>query len=305
MTGGYGLSHRPLPPLATLRPFEAAARHESFTLAAGELGLTQAAVSKQIRLLEADLGTRLFERRNRGVFLTEAGRRFGRTVSSAFGDVAADAARLRGTSRAGEVVLFCQLCEAFYWLMPRLSGFHARHPDIALRLQSSVRPLTETSEPFDVAIQTTGRAAGAHPLAFAARDTVFPVCAPNLLGEATPPLPLAALGRYPLLSHRVVPQDWLDWEDFFALAGSPRPSAAGMRTFDSYPIVLQAALGGHGVALGWARTVEQLLESGALIRPCREAVERPQELGVYLDPASSKRPETRALVDWLHDRLGD
>lgn len=299
------LSHRPLPPLSALRPFAAAARHENFTLAADELGLTQAAVSKQIRLLEADLGTKLFERRNRGVFLTEAGHRFGRTVATAFGDIAAEAARLRGASRAGEVVLFCQLCEAFYWLMPRLSGFHARHPDIALRLQSSVRPLTESPEPFDVAIQTASRPCGAHRLAFAARDTVFPVCAPDLLGEATPPLSLAAIGRYPLLSHRVLPQDWLDWEDFFALSGVPRPPEARTTTFDSYPIVLQAALGGHGVALGWARTVKPLLDSGALMRPCREAVDRPQELGVYVDPGAWHRPETRALVDWLQDQLDD
>ena len=298
------MSRRPLPPLATLRPFEAAARHESFTLAADELGLTQAAVSKQIRILEADLKTRLFERRNRGVFLTAAGRRFGRTVAAAFADITAEAAGLRGASRAGEVVLFSQLCEAYYWLMPRLSQFHQAHPGIELRLQSSVRPLTESAEPFDVAIQTAGRPSGAHRLAFAAGDTVFPVCAPSLLGGAQPPLSLEAMARYPFLSHDVSPQDWLDWDDFFALAGT-RPAGARMKAFDSYPIILQAALGGHGIALGWARTVAPLLASGALVRPCREAVERPQELCVYVTPGSWQRAETSALVDWLREQLAD
>ena len=117
---------RNLPPLTSLLPFEAAARHESFTLAAEELGLTQAAISKQIRILEKDLGTVLFERRNRAVFLTEEGRRFGRIVGLALGDISQEATFMRKSGSSGEIVLFCQLCEAFYWLMPRLSDFH--HP---------------------------------------------------------------------------------------------------------------------------------------------------------------------------------
>lgn len=147
-----------LPPLASLLPFEAAARLESFTRAAAELHLTQAAVSRQIRALEDDLGTRLFERRNRAVFLTEAGRELGGAVSGALETVAARADDLRGRHREGEVVMFAQLCEAFYWVMPRLAGFHQRHPRVELRVAASTRPLTEAAERFDVALQTTGRA---------------------------------------------------------------------------------------------------------------------------------------------------
>ena len=151
-----GLRRR-LPPLSSLLPFEAAARHESFSRAAEELGLTQTASSKQIRALESDLNVSLFERRNRAVFLTGAGRRFGRIVGIAMADIANEAARIRGPERSGELVLYCRLCEAFYWLMPRLSGFHRLHPEIAPargRCRRALRP----GDPNDRAPAGNGRA---------------------------------------------------------------------------------------------------------------------------------------------------
>lgn len=146
-----------LPPLASLMPFEAAARLESFSRAADELHLTQAAVSRQIRALEENLGVALFERRNRGVFLTAAGREFGRTVSTALESVATHANTLREEVHDGVVVLFCQLCEAFYWVMPRLAAFNRQHPEIEVRLVTSTRPVAEHHDYFDVALQTSGR----------------------------------------------------------------------------------------------------------------------------------------------------
>jgi len=294
-----------LPPLSSLRPFEAAARLQSFTLAAEELGLTQAAISKQIRLLEADLGTPLFERRNRGVFLSAAGRRLGQVVSQALADIATEAGQLRGRSRPKEAVLFCQLCEAFYWLTPRLARFHGRHPEIELRLVSSIRPLIESPDSFDVAIQTSGRPSGSYPLAFTADDEVLPVCAPALLEGAGSPLTLEALCDLPLLSHRVLPQDWIDWDDFLPRVGSALRVGAKARPFDSYPLVLQAAIAGHGVALGWRRTVQPLLEAGTLVRPCRETLLRPREISVFTSPEGRSRPETRALLAWLRDELDE
>ena len=296
---------RHLPPLATLRCFEAAARHESFTLAADELGLTQAAVSKQIRQLEQDLGAPLFERRNRAVFLTEDGRRLGRTVSAALGDIAAEATRIRGRQEAGEAVLLCQLCEAFYWLMPRLSGFHERHPEIALRVVSTLQPLTEATQTYDVALQTASRPSGSAALAFTAGDEIFPVCAPSLVADRALPLAPEDLAGFPLLAHSVVPQAWMEWDDWFAAIGSARRAGARLRDFDSFPLVLQAAVAGQGMALGWRRTVEGMLAEGKLLRPCRESVVRPAEIAVYTGPGNAKRPETRALLEWLAEELAD
>ncbi|MEM8837053.1 MAG: LysR substrate-binding domain-containing protein [Pseudomonadota bacterium] len=288
-----------LPPLSRLRPFEAAARHESFSLAAAELGMTQTAVSKQIALLESELGQALFERRNRAVFLTDAGRRLGRVVSEALSDVAAEIARLRGNRRSGELVLHCQLCEAFYWLMPRLSRFQERHPGVELRVVSSLRPLTEAAEAFDVAIQTSGRAAGSARLAFTAADSIFPVCAPSLVADHALPVKPSDFFKFPLLSHVVVPQDWMEWRDWFESVGIKPPERPRTLPFDSYPLALQAAVAGQGIALGWQRTTEGMISEGKLIRPCEEVVERPTEHSVYRGTAREKHPSAELLIEWL------
>ena len=298
-------SIRALPPLSRLKPFEAAARHESFTLAAEELGMTQTAVSKQIGQLERDLGTRLFERRNRAVFLTDEGRRFGRVVSAALADIAAEVDYLRGDRRSDELILHCQLCEAFYWLMPRLARFHERHPGAELRVVTALKPLTEAAERFDVAIQTTGRPSGTARLAFTAPDEIFPVCAPTLLEEADLPLPPAALAAHPLLSHRVVPQEWMDWPDWFEAVGIGTPAGHRLIGFDSFPLVLQAAVAGRGIALGWRRTVTGMIDEGKLIRPCAESVARPTEIAIYRGSGRGLHPKTDTLVAWLADELSD
>lgn len=292
-----------LPSLTRLRPFEAAARHESFSLAAAELGMTQTAVSKQIALLERELGTPLFERRNRAVFLTEAGRRLGRVVGGALTDIATEVAALRGQRRAGELVLHCQLCEAFYWLMPRLARFHERHPGTELRVVSSLNPLTETAEAFDVAIQTSGRRSGSARLAFTAADDIFPVCAPSLVAGRTRPLSLADLLSLPLLAHTVTPQDWMDWDGWFQSVGADLDQRPSLLPYDSYPLALQAAVAGHGVALGWSRTTEGMIADGKLIRPCRERIERPTELSVFRSTARDRHPDTDRLVEWLAEEL--
>lgn len=297
------MDNRGLPPLSRLRPFEAAARHENFTDAAEELGLTQTAVSKQIAALEADLGVALFERRNRTVFLTPQGRALGEVVGAAMSDIAAEVARLRGGAQPGGLVLLCQHCEAFYWLMPRLAGFHEHHPGIEVRVISALAPLTQASEPFDVALQTSGRASGSARLAFTASDEIFPVAAPSLIAQAPLPLSPQDLHHYPLVSHRVVPQDWMDWPDWFAAIGQPAPKRAAMRTYDSFPLVLQAAVSGQGIALGWKRTVEGMLAEGKLIRVSTQSVARPTEISVFRGPRRGGHSETEALLSWLRAEL--
>lgn len=292
-----------LPPLSRLKPFEAAARCESFSLAAEELGLTQTAVSKQIALLEAELGLALFERRNRAVFLTEGGRRLGQVVGSALSEIAAEIAVLRGKRRGGELVLHCQLCEAFYWLMPRLSRFHQQNPGIELRVVSAQKPLTHASGVFDVAIQTSGRASGSARLAFTAADEVFPVCAPTLVEQANRPVEPVSLVSYPLLTHVVVPQDWMTWPEWFKGVGASMPVKPRFVEFDSYPLALQAAVAGQGIALGWRRTTEGMISEGKLVRPCAQFVSRPTEISVYRATGRDEHKSTERLLDWLENEL--
>jgi len=292
-----------LPPLSRLKPFEAAVRLESFSRAADELGMTQTAVSKQIAQLEQELGTTLFERRNRAVFVTNEGRRLGQVVSRALTDIAEEMALLRGGRRSEELVLHCQLCEAFYWLMPRLARFHERHPGIELRVVSSLNPITEAKEQFDVAVQTTGRPSGTARLAFTASDDIFPVCAPKLLKAQKRILKPRELAAYPLLSHRVIPQDWMDWSGWFEAVEAKEPKRSRHVQFDSYPVALQAAVAGQGVALGWRRTTQTMIEENKLIRPCKEFVTRPAEISVYRGPTRASHSDTGKLLSWLSDEL--
>lgn len=289
--------------LSRLKPFEAAARYESFTRAADELGLTQTAVSRQIGQLEAELGVRLFERRNRAVFLTEEGRRLGRVVGEALAAIRAEVATIAGTSDPGTVILRCQLCEAFYWLMPRLAGFHALCPEIQLQMVSALEPLTEAREPFDVALQTTGRASGSARLLFTASDEIFPVCAPSLHGDLPQVHSSSEATDFPLLSHRVVPQDWFDWPDWFLATGLSRPPAIRTISFDSYPLVLQAAVAGQGVALGWKRTVEGLIEEKKLHRVGETSVKRPSEISVFAGSRRTRNAAVGKLIKWLEAEL--
>lgn len=294
-----------LPPMSRFKPFEAAARHESFSLAAAELGMTQTAVSKQIAQLERDLGITLFERRNRAVFLTDEGRRLGRVVGTALSDIASEVALLRGECRPHELILHCQLCEAFYWLMPRLARFHALHPDTELRVVSALKPLTETAERFDVAIQTSGRPAGTARLVFTASDEIFPVCASTLIEGAETPISATDLTCFPLLSHRVVPQDWMDWPEWFEAIGATIPAGHRFLSFNSFPLVLQAAVAGQGIALGWKRTVEGMIVDGKLVQPCAEALHRPTEISVFRGPGRGLHPDADKLLSWLSDELLD
>ena len=292
-----------LPPLASLLPFEAAARLESFTRAAQELHLTQAAVSRQIRALEEDLGVRLFERRHRAVFLTEAGRDLGRAVTAGLEGIAARASALRGQARSGEVVLFAELCYAFYWVMPRLSDFHQRQPRIDVRVTASTLPVAQAHEDFDVALQTSDRASGAHVLAFTAADEVFPVCSPDYLAGRRTPLSLAGLSDHGLLHHKVEPQDWLEWDDWLERLGLDLRVGHKGTVFDSYPVLIQAAVEGHGIGLGWRRAVEKLLQSGSLVQPFEESLVLGDGLSVYRGKRARSRPEAEALLSWLKAEL--
>lgn len=291
-----------LPPLASLLPFEAAARLESFSRAADELHITQAAVSRQIRGLEDNLGVKLFYRRNRAVFLTREGRELGRVVSLALQSISEGAASLRASPQRNRVVLLCQLCEAFYWLMPRLATFHQQYPQIEIQVVTCTRPITQFNDPFDVALQSTRRASGAHALMFTACDEVFPVCSPAYLCPEQP-LALPELATCTFLHHSSEPPHLMEWDEWLKAFGQSLARDARGVTFDSYPLMLQAAVEGHGMAMGWRRTASRLIESGALVRPCAESVFLPEAISVYRQQGAGNRDEVVALLAWLEAQL--
>ncbi|MFJ3485745.1 LysR substrate-binding domain-containing protein [Pseudomonas sp. NPDC090202] len=292
-----------LPPLASLLPFEAAARLQSFSRAADELNLTQAAVSRQIRALEENLGIRLFQRRNRAVFLTDAGREFSVTLSNALREVADTADRLRGVAGNNEVVLLCQPSEAFHWLMPRLADFHQQYPEIELKMVTWASPLTEFQGYFDVAMQSSNRDHGLHPLLFSASDEVFPVCSPRYLQGRDTPIALDQLQRHTLLHHDALPAYQLEWDTWLATFAVELPQRHRRLAFDSYSLMLHAAVEGHGLAMGWRRTAQRMLDSGVLVAPCAESVHLLEALSVYRRHGQARREEANLLIAWLKAEL--
>jgi LysR family glycine cleavage system transcriptional activator len=253
---------KPLPPIASLRAFEAAARHMNFTRAAEELAITQAAVSYQIRLLEERLGTSLFIREPRRLLLTETGAELAVPLREAFD-------RLRATfetfHKEAQTILSLSVSETFAanWLVPLLGSFQVENRSIAVRLDSSNRLVDFSREKFDAGIRSgKGEWAGvaAHrlfPL------LVTPVCTPSLLKRLGPVKKPGDLLRLPLIT-RADPA----WRIWFAAAGVPDAERfpSDGPSFGVQHLEGKAALADQGVAMVTPNFFAPELKSGQLVR---------------------------------------
>jgi LysR family glycine cleavage system transcriptional activator len=265
--------YRSLPPLPTLRTFEAVARQLSFTRAADELALTQSAVSHQIGALERHLGTRLFRRLNPGIALTEEGRLLLEGTRAGLDSMLLATERVRNRHRVGMLTIAAPSAFATWWLVPRLGRFASLHPEIEVRIAAM-----EGREPdlerdgVDVAIvqrpaQVAARSATEMPLL---RETVFPVCAPALLEAvaAAPRRPFDLAGRTLIEcepeGEEAAEFAWDYWLERLGIARDPRPRRL---RFTHLAAALSAAVDGVGVALGRAPMVDAELAAGRLVRP--------------------------------------
>jgi LysR family transcriptional regulator, glycine cleavage system transcriptional activator len=252
-----------LPPLTAVRAFEAAARHASFTKAADELGMTQAAVSYQIKLLEERVGAPLFLRRPRQVTLTDAGRRLAPQVSQAFETLSAAFAETRAGT--GETLAITTVATfGSNWLAPRIGSFQVAHPKLAVRLDTSSRWVDFTREEMDVAIRA-GR--GTWPGLITHRLmalTFTPMLSPQLADSIGGVKEPADLLKLPIIG----PGDpW--WGVWLAAAGLPPASVEGRpkNLLGSQANEAQAALAGQGVAMLTPEFFVPELKSGRLIQP--------------------------------------
>lgn len=291
---------RKLPPLLALRVFECAARHLSFTRAAEELCVTQAAVSHQIRALEEWFGQPLFRRLNRALKLTEAGERLAGPLTGAFdmmADITADVAA--GDDRQ---VLNIAVLDSFAsaWILPRLSNFHRRFPDIDLRFVA--RPMEEdalAAGDADVEIRYgQGHWPGMHVYEFLKED-IFPVCAASLFEDCEAPVDLADLARFDLL-HDVMS---IDWQQFLAHFGVTSVNVRRGFGFSHSHLVIQACIAGNGVALGREALVAEALARGELVRPFAEAMPSDQSYYIVCRHDDADRAAVKAFSYWLMDEV--
>jgi putative choline sulfate-utilization transcription factor len=286
--------------LDSLRVFESAARQLSFTAAARELGSSQPAISQQIKRLEQQLATRLFDRVYRGIALTEAGELLLRYVQDGLHSLDAGLAAVTARQQHEVLQVATDFAFAAYWLMPRLQRFHQLYPEVDVSLITSERDHGALPAEIDVAINFgDGRFKHAEAqLLF--REEVFPVCSPQLLKGRVLPLAPTALAELPLLHLRPeIRSRWFDWNGLFrafAIAETPSP---GMLRFDNYTLLIQAAIAGQGVAIGWRHLVDELLAQELLCRVCAGEVR--SDFGYYVVLPERKRRQrlTQQFVDWL------
>lgn len=292
------MSARPRLPLASLRVFEAAARHESFLRAADELAITPGAVSRQIKALEADLAVRLFERFNRAVRLTETGQRLAIGVRQGIARIEEAVEEVRFPRQA---VLAVTAMHSFAarWLVPRLHLFNERHPEIQVLVAAIDAPVDLVHDRYDVAIRF-GR--GPYP-GLANQKLIslfmFPVCSPRLL-EQTPLNHPRDLAKVQLLGDVNLAQAEPDWGAWLALAGAPEIDwrRAGQLFSNTY-LAIEAAMAGRGVALAEAALVQDELASGRLVKPFDIELLSSYSQWILTLPEKADRPDIRRFRNWL------
>ena len=285
-----------LPPLNALRTFEAAARHLSFTKAADELFVTQAAVSHQIRTLEEHLGTVLFRRMNRSLMLTDEGQALLPAVREAFDLLSAGVRRVQDLCSGGALSISTTPSFAASWLVGRLARFQALHPEIELQLSATARLVDFAREDIDCGIRY---GAGDWPGLVSQRlfqTALLPVCSPSLLDGAHPLRQPAHLAQHTLL-HALDGMD--DWRLWLRAAGVPGIDPTRGPKFDSIPLVLQAAINGAGVGIGRRQLLEAELAAGRLVAPFD--FELPDVYAYYFvaPAATADQPKVVAFRSWL------
>jgi LysR family transcriptional regulator of beta-lactamase len=256
---------RPYLPLNALRAFEASARHLSFTRAAVELNVTQAAVSQQVRMLEERLGSALFKRLPRGLGMTDEGRALLPVLTDTFGRIEAVLKQFEGGHFHEVLTVGVVGTFAVGWLMPRLKLFRQTHPFVELRLLTHNNLVDLAGEGLDFAIRF-GEGAWPATHNVLLLDAPFGVlCAPEIAKRLAAPCDLAK--ETLLRSYRA--DEWINW---FAAAGL-EPWAANGPIFDSSRLMVEAAIQGAGIALAPARMFVRELQTGRLVRPFDTEVE--------------------------------
>jgi LysR family glycine cleavage system transcriptional activator len=257
---------RRLPPLKTLPAFEIAADRLSFSQAASELNLTHGAVSRQIKSLETTLGVQLFQRRNRRIELTEAGRTLLPGVRQALHLLEACTAQVATSPREGALVVSCLATFMMRWLIPRLYAFNALHRSIEVRLSASHTAIDFARDGIDIAIRRGKAPWPRNVLAspFLA-DRVGPVCAPALLRDRKC-LRVTDLRRYVLLHAETTAQAWSEWLRHVDGAGAGI-DIRHSQGFEHTYFMLEAAASGLGVGIASHPLVEHDLQSGRLVAP--------------------------------------
>lgn len=298
---------RSLPPLNALRAFEAAARHMSFTKAADELAVTPAAVSQQVRSLEAFLGQPLFRRRNRTLLLTDAAQACLPYIRDGFERFAEGLDRLAAAEEGGVLAVSVAPSFASKWLVPRLDRFREQHPAIDVWVSAAMELVDFARDNVDIAIRY---GAGRYPGLKVERllaECVFPVCSPQLLGGDHPLRTPDDLRHHTLLHDDSSLDDascpnWAMWLKAAAVKGVD--GSRGLH-FNQSSLAVEAAVGGRGVVLAKSALASDDIAAGRLVKPFEMSV--PVDFAYYLVSPESRAelPKVVQFRDWIMETAKD
>ncbi|MGB2079399.1 MAG: transcriptional regulator GcvA [Vibrio sp.] len=286
---------RRLPPLNSLRVFEAAARYLSFTRAAEELFVTQAAVSHQVKSLEEFLGIKLFRRRNRSLLLTEEGQSYFLDIKDIFTDIADATAKVLERSEKGALTISLSPSFAIQWLVPRLADFNAKQPDIDVRIKAVDMDDGLLTDDVDVAIYY-GR--GNWPGVRADKlylECLLPVCSPKLLTGNKPINELTDLKHHTLLHD----SSRKDWKQFVKENQVAEVNVNHGPIFSHSSMVIQAAAHGQGIALVNNVLVQPELDAGRLVQPFDEVLISKNAFYIVCDAKQADVGRIATFRDWM------
>jgi len=279
---------------AALRVIEAVAKAGTLTRAGAALGLSQPAISYQLRRAEEHLGAALFTRHRGGCQPTPAGEVLLRGLLPALAQIDAALAEAQARARPPALRILTDFGFAGLWLMPRLGAFRAAHPQIEVQITAAQD--SRSPRPGEVAIRFARNGDLQGWLWMPER--VVPVCVPGFAADSRP----EALAQVQLL-HIDAPSEarWVPWAGWFARHGLTRPRRNGELGLNTYEFVVQAVLAGQGVALGWRPLIDPHLASGALVSLGEEITT--EGTGYWIEAPGPETPAHRALFDWLRAEL--
>lgn len=292
---------RQLPPLPALRAFESAARLGGFTASARELNLTPGAISHHVRRLEASLGVALFDRNARGVALTEAGRRYARTVGGLFNEIGEATAALAQSEPARAVRIRCQLSVGAKWLPPILAEVNRLYPEIQLDVRTQPHSADPLAEGDDMAIYySRGPSIGVvrDPLI---GGEIVAVCAPSYIAARDLPLSPEQIARENLIHLKPADLGWVeyDWPQWFEAAGVDAPARLAGLTVNLMHTAIETCVAGAGIALVNTAFARRELAEGQLLRCARRAVQAPHAFHLLTRQGALARSE----VSLVRERL--
>jgi DNA-binding transcriptional LysR family regulator len=279
--------------------FEVCARLLSFTRAAEELGVSQPAVSLAIRQLEDAIGQDLFERRHRAIRLTDAGERFYHEVSASFERLLRAAREVNRSADANLVTLSISTAFANYWVMPRLTRLHRSHPGIDLRLQVVDKDVDLEHENVSLGIRRGRGNWEGYDSASVAREELYAVASPAYLAANPRPKRVEDLLGHQFIHLEEPFRPRPKWHDWFASFGIDyTDSGEGLRLND-YALVIQAAMAGEGVAMGWRHVTESLIAKRLLVPVLPQSWVTGEDFHLIWSDRTELSPAATQVRDWI------